>query len=268
MNYRILLPIIFATLSGNLSAAWKENIEFESAFEEAGVNGTFVYLDPDTGDYVGCNAVRAATRFVPASTFKIPHTVIALSERVVESMDEIIPYGGKPQPFRAWERDMPLREALALSNAAVYQQVAKRIGLERMNKNVQKLCYGNMRIGEDVTRFWLDGPLQITALEQISVLRELVNDGMGFPPAAVSAMKEGIALEAGEEWSLYAKSGWQNAPNAGVGWWVGWIEKGKKLYFFALNMDITSVEDAKKRERLGRKCLSLAGLLNKSSNAE
>ncbi|WP_411825556.1 penicillin-binding transpeptidase domain-containing protein [Luteolibacter sp. AS25] len=153
------------------------------------MQGTFVYLDPDTGDYIGYNPVRAATRFVPASTYKIPHTVIALSEGVVADIDEVVPYGGRPQPFEVWERDMPLKEALKLSNAAVYQQVAGRIGLERMDKNIRNLCYGNMNIGNDVTTFWLDGPLKITALEQIRVIRDLVTQDLGYPPAAIAAMK-------------------------------------------------------------------------------
>ena len=31
---------------------------------------------------------------------------------VVSDVDEIIPYGGGPQPFKAWEKDLPMREAL------------------------------------------------------------------------------------------------------------------------------------------------------------
>jgi beta-lactamase class D len=30
-------------------------------------------------------------------------------------------------------------------------------------------------------------------------------------------------VDAGLGWSLHAKTGWQNAPGAGVGWWVGWV---------------------------------------------
>tara|TARA_R100000027_G_scaffold29628_1_gene21552 strand:+ start:2279 stop:3067 length:789 start_codon:yes stop_codon:yes gene_type:complete len=261
MKIRILFLILFVSLYTTLSAGWKEKPEFGAVFEEAGVTGTFVLLDPDSGDLHGYHAVRAATRFVPASTFKIPHTVIALSEGVVAGIDEIIPYGGQPLAFKDWERDMPLKEALALSNASVFQQVAARIGLERMDKNIRNLCYGNMNLGENVTRFWLDGPLKITAIEQIQVIRNLMTKDMGYPAVAIAAMKEGIKIEEGAGWILYAKSGWQNAPGPGVGWWVGWIDQGDQEYFFAMNIDIVSVEDAKQREVVSRKCLALGGLL-------
>jgi len=66
---------------------------------------------------------------VPASTFKIANTIIALETGVVKDENEIIPYGGRP--FKHWEKDMSMREAIALSAVPIYQELARRIGLER-----------------------------------------------------------------------------------------------------------------------------------------
>ena len=44
---------------------------------------------------------------------------------------EVIPYGGKPQPFKALEKDMSMREAIAASAVPTYQEIARRVGLER-----------------------------------------------------------------------------------------------------------------------------------------
>jgi hypothetical protein len=39
-------------------------------------------------------------------------------------------------------------------------------------------------------------------------------------------------LEQGKEWKLYGKTGRQNAPNSGINWWVGWVEKEGHFYVF------------------------------------
>jgi beta-lactamase class D len=94
---------------------WQERSEVGKLFNGAGVIGTFVLYDVAAERFIGHNQTRAETRFVPASTFKIPNTLIGLSTVVVKSVDEVLPYGGHPQPFNAWETDMGLRTAIALS---------------------------------------------------------------------------------------------------------------------------------------------------------
>nr|WP_315858102.1 penicillin-binding transpeptidase domain-containing protein [Cyanobium sp. Morenito 9A2] len=48
-------------------------------FQQAKANGTFVRLDERTGQQRGHNQLRAEQRFSPASTFKIPNSLIGLS---------------------------------------------------------------------------------------------------------------------------------------------------------------------------------------------
>ena len=40
--------------------------------------------------------------------------------------------------------------------------------------------YGNQRIGDQVDQFWLNGELQVSALEQINFLSRLVSDSVPF----------------------------------------------------------------------------------------
>jgi beta-lactamase class D len=46
-----------------------------------------------------------------------------------------------------------------------------------------------------------------------------------------------------------------------LGWWVGWIELGGKVYPFALNIDLKNDADAERRVPLGRECLQALGKL-------
>lgn len=243
------------------STNWKENSEVSELFNNAGVTGTFVLHDVNADRFSGHNQARSTTRFVPASTFKIPNSLIGLSLEAVSSVDDVLPYGGKPQPFDAWEKDMGLREAIALSNVPIYQELARRIGLEQMRENITRLDYGNEDIGTTVDTFWLKGPLKISAVEQVRFLAKLAQSKLPVPEGIQESVREIVLLEQEENWQLYGKTGWKNAPNPGVGWWVGWVQKDGRLYTFALNIDIRQQSDANKRIRLGKASLEAMGVL-------
>lgn len=252
--------LAFFALQG-CSANWKDSAEVEKLFESAGVTGAFVLYDVAAGSFIGHNQTRAKVRFVPASTFKIPNSLIGLSVGAVKSVDDVLPYGGKPQPFDAWEKDMGLREAIALSNVPIYQELARRVGLERMRENVSMLGFGNENIGASVDTFWLEGPLKTSAIEQNEFLAKLAQRKLPIPDDIQESVQEIVLLENGENWRLYGKTGWENAPGPGIGWWVGWVEKNDRVYTFALNMDIQQASDARKRIEIGKASLEALGVL-------
>lgn len=261
---RTLLYILTAVFLyfPSLATAWEEHAGIGALFERAGVAGTFVLYDVSADRYIGYNRSRAETRYVPASTFKIANSLIGLSAGAVSSVDEVLPYTGPAEPFiPEWGHDMGLREAIAISNVPIYRELARRIGLKRMRAGLEALQYGNRETGEKVDRFWLDGPLEISAMEQTAFLAGLVRDALPLPKKVQQSVREILLLETGPEWKLYGKTGWQNAPGSGVGWWVGWVEKAGHFYVFALNIDIRQPSDAAERVKLGKASLRLSGVM-------
>jgi beta-lactamase class D len=256
--------ILFAgiSISSAYAANWEESAKLSTIFKNSGMNGTFVLYDVTAHKHIGHDKNRAESRFVPASTFKIPNSLIGLSVGAVKSVDEIIPYKGDSQPFiKAWAKDMGLREAIALSNVPIYQELARRIGFERMRDGIERLNYGSKQIGTTVDTFWLAGPLKISAIEQTSFLAKLAQGSLPFPQENQRSVREITLLERGLNWELHGKTGWENAPGKGVGWWVGWVQKNSRIYAFALNIDIEKESDASKRIELGKACLKLLEIL-------
>lgn len=250
------------------AAPWRDEPAVAALFRDAGVEGTFVLLDEGSGELRGHNRSRAQQRFSPASTFKLPHTLIGLSLGAVSSVDEVIPYTGDANPFmREWLEPMGLRGAIRVSNVPLYQELARRIGLAPMRAAIQRLEYGNAQIGDDVTSFWLRGPLAISAVEQTRFLSRLAHQTLPFPRGAQQQVAAISRVDSGPGWSLHAKTGWQNAPGAGVGWWVGWVQKGDRITPFALNLAMAGAADAPKREQLGRASLQALGILPQPSRA-
>jgi len=266
---KILLSVVLATLVTGLCFAqtpepvlsYQASPELEELFDDAGVGGTFVLYDVSANRLVTHDQARAETRFIPASTFKIPNSLIGLSTGAIEDVDEILPYGGKPQPIKAWEQDMGLREAIKVSNVPVYQELARRIGLERMRENVAGIDYGNREIGTQVDEFWLRGPLKISAVEQAQFLARLAQDELPFSSEVQQSVRQIAKLEQGNGWVLYGKTGWVVTQTSAIGWWVGWVVKDKHIFSFALNIDMPRKADAPKRVELGKASLRILGII-------
>lgn len=256
--FALVLPILPAAAENRQQSAVPA---FGEHFKQAETTGTLVLMDGKSGSLRVWNPERAAKRFIPASTFKIPNSLIGLETGAVKSVEEVLPYGGKPQWMKQWEKDADLREAIRISSVPVYQEVARRIGQERMAKGVASLGYGNAKTGEVVDRFWLDGPLEISAIEQARFIARLLADDLPLKPETMQAVRDIIPRETAGEAIIHHKTGWCTATKPHIGWIVGWVEKDGGKHPFALNIDMEGLKDAPKRMEILKACLETAGLL-------
>ena len=193
----------------------------DDIFARHGVNGTLVIYDVQKNGYWLHNAGRAAERFYPASTFKIFNSLIGLSEGVVKDADEVFyRYSGEPVYLESWKADASLRSAIKLSQVPAYKELARRIGTERMQANMKKLHYGNESIGSKIDSFWLEGPLKISALEQVKLLTALARRQLPYPQKAqqqvcdITVFKTDRCLHAARQNRL--GSGQYKTPVAGL----------------------------------------------------
>jgi beta-lactamase class D len=235
---------MWTLLPAVLAIAVVERPDLGAVFAEQGTPGTFVLYEPRTARLTVVDRARAARRYVPASTFKIANSLIALETGAVKDEREVIPYGGKPQPFPQWERDMDMRDAIRVSNVPVYQEIARRIGRRRMLAQLERLGYGNRRMGPVVDRFWLDGPLQISAMEQARFVAGLAEGKLPLSQRSQRVVRDILRVEEKDGATLFGKTGWASGPTPPqIGWWVGWVEREGLVYAFALNIDMASADD-------------------------
>ncbi|MBY4896094.1 class D beta-lactamase [Cupriavidus sp. AU9028] len=234
-------------------------------FRQLDVEGCFALLDTSSGRPVLVNARRAQTRMVPASTYKVPHSVIAFETGVVADPEQVQPYGGGRARFPQWERDMSLREAIAASNVPLYQGVARRIGMQRMQAWVDRLDYGNRQLGQQVDQFWLRGPLAISAVEQTRFLARLATGQLPASQRSQRWVREMMRVESTPQYSVYAKTGWAMDDGLSLGWWVGWVEREGRIHPFALNMDLPRDELAAHRMPIAKAMMEDLGVLPAAS---
>lgn len=258
----LIILLFFIAVIPSISSEFIKDSRIEEVFQKNKVSGTIVIYDMKNDRYVGYNRERGEKKFPPASTFKIPNTLIGLSIGVIKDPDKIYyRYSGGKMFLKSWEKDMSIREAMRVSNVHAYQKLAREIGLERMRESLKKIGYGNMETGKQVNRFWIDGPLKIDAFQQVEFLRKLVNLELTFSQEAHNKTKELLLLEKGENYFLYGKTGWLTKNfNPNLGWFVGWVEYEGDIYIFALNMDIKNSSQLPQREIIAKKSLKALGL--------
>ncbi|QSQ12880.1 penicillin-binding transpeptidase domain-containing protein [Myxococcus landrumensis] len=104
--------------------------------------GCFLLMDLETGKVSRNDAKKCATRMPPASTFKVPHALIALETGVITSVDQVHPWDGTQRRVAMWNQDQTLDTAMRRSAVWVFQETARKIGRERMEDWLERFHYG------------------------------------------------------------------------------------------------------------------------------
>ncbi|MDQ3562668.1 MAG: class D beta-lactamase [Pseudomonadota bacterium] len=257
MKFRIALQLLVLCLPAMASAQeWKERSDWTRFFSEAGITGTIAVVDERTKQHFVYGGERSQTRFIPASTFKVPHALFALDAGIVKDEFQVFPWDGVKRQFPSWNQDQDLRSSLRASTVWVYQSFARQLGERRERKYLRRIGYGNTDTSGGVDRFWLDGGLRISAQEQIVFLKKLYGNRLPFRVEHQRLVKDLMIVEAGHDWILRAKSGWAFDVEPQIGWFVGWVEKPEGPVFFALNIDMPGkANDVAKREAIARAVL-------------
>lgn len=239
-------------------------------FTDNGTVGAFAAFRADDQHLTASDHSRAREAVLPASTFKIPNSIIALETGVVTDPDkDIFKWDGVTRSIPEWNRDHTLRTAIAVSAVPVYQEIARRIGKERMQKYVDAFEYGNRNIGGGIDRFWLSGDLRISPLEQIAFVDRLRRRALPVSKRAQDLTADILPVTQIADGVIRAKTGltgvtdrsMTDGKGVAVGWLVGWAEKGSAQTVFALNLDVREPKHSASRMKIAQQCLSDIGAI-------
>ena len=110
-----------------------------------------------------------------------------------------------------------------------------------MARNIEAMRYGNADItGAPIDRFWLEGNLRISAEQQIDFLRRLYRDDLPVSKRSLDIVKDILVVERTASYTIRAKTGIAMRRGSQLGWWVGWLERGDDVYFFATTVESTA----------------------------
>lgn len=114
-----------STPKGPAPVEWPELVRH---FAEAQVTGTVALYDTRDG-VLGCsNLEKCGQAYLPASTYKIPHSMIALETGVVAGADTVFPWDKQQYQVANWNQNLTFRDAFRYSCVPCYQAIARQVG--------------------------------------------------------------------------------------------------------------------------------------------
>ena len=227
------------------SADWSEYFN--------GLNGTAVVYDISNRRYTVYNSDLALTRSSPCSTFKIISSLIALENGIFEPEDSTRDWSGEIFWNEDWNKDIDFTEAFRTS-CVWYRQVIDDIGKDMMQKELDKLQYGNCDISDwegrlntnnnnrALTGFWLESSLMISPKEQVEVMERIFGDNSGYSEETQNALKQVMLVSEQErtDISIYGKTGMGKAEGIVVdAWFTGFAEGAKGKVYFCVRLGRT-----------------------------
>jgi beta-lactamase class D len=212
--------------------------EFNKILDSLKVKGAVLIYDIENKTYYSNNFSWAKTGIIPASTFKIPNSIIALETGVIKNDSVIFKWNGEKRWNKKWEQDLTFKEAFQVSCVPCYQEVARKIGVKRMKDYLQKLNYRKMVFDSStIDNFWLDGASKITQIQQIDFLKRFYFSELPISKRTESIVKNIILIEKTNAYTLSGKTGLSVKNDLYNGWFVGYFETKNKVYFFATNLE-------------------------------
>lgn len=245
---------------------------FQSLLDSQQLDGSILIYDAQKDEFFSNDFDWAEVGRLPASTYKIPHSLIALETGVVEDDSTLFEWDGEPRRLKMWEADLIFRQAFHKSCVPCYQEIARTVGRERMQHYVDTLQYGNMVITDStIDLFWLIGDSKISQFEQIDFLSRFAQGVLPISQRSEQIMKRLMVIEETETYVLRGKTGWAIREDVNVpgghnnGWFVGYINKGSETYFFATNVSPQKAFDMKRfsiiRNQITMKAFSQLGII-------
>lgn len=226
--------------------------EWKKYFDEYHVQGCIEIYDLKHTKFIDYNPDRCPQRFIPASTFKICNSLIAIETKAIPDTSYVIKWDSVERPITSWNHDQTLTEAFHNSCVPCFQQIARKVGMENYLRYLKLLHYGNMLTGSAVDSFWLNGDLRISCDEQIEFLKDMYTYQLPLSKRTIDLVKGIMVMEKTPGYTLSGKTGWgimagdtafsvsqqKTVPHIrNIGWFVGYVEKSNDVFFFAINIE-------------------------------
>jgi beta-lactamase class D len=262
MRQYILLACILAFGISCTNTRIKDHEEWGKHYADRGIkNACFILRDNNHEAIHYYNKDRCTQRFVPASTFKIFNSLVALETAVAPDDQLVIKWDSVVRQRPEWNKDMDMREAFKVSNLPYYQEIARRVGPTRMQHYLDTVKYGNMKMEGSIDNFWLNISLQISPDEQTGFLKRLYFSELPFSERSQRIVKTMMLQEQTPNYNLYYKTGTAPVGDKYIYWVVGFAEKIEHIkelkgsmnksdvryypYFFAQNFEMPIADSTK-----------------------
>ena len=257
-----LLAVLAIILLGSCAKSRiKEHKDWAKFYQDKGIkDACFIMRDNNHESIHYYNLDRCSKRFLPASTFKVFNSLVAL-ETAVAPDDQLVIKWDSQVRRPEWDKDMNMREAIKVSCVPYYKEIARRIGPAKMRHFLDTMKYGNMKIEGRIDEFWLNNTLQISPDEEMGFLKKMYFAELPISERSQRIVKTMMLQEETPDYNLYYKTGTGFAGDKCIYWVVGFAERIEHVkenkesmnksdfryypYFFAQNFEVPVADTSK-----------------------
>lgn len=226
----VLLSFFFLSCTVNKA---KTDNTLKKYFNEKAVDGCFTLLNNTDGGITVYNMNLDTLRFSPASTFSIVNTLVGLQTGRITDEKMVIPWDGVARKEDSCNKDMDLTASFGLNCDPWFQQVARRIGKDTLQRWVDSIGYGNKNMRGPVDSCWFNNTLKISPDEQLGLVKKLYFDQLPFRKSVQQMVRDLMLREDNTAYKLSYSTGLgSDEPGKAIGWVTGWVEENKHVYFF------------------------------------
>ena len=148
-----------------------------------------------------------------------------------------------------------------------FQNIDNIAGMDNVKSYLQDIGYGNQQTSNDTDLYWTDFSLKISPIEQVELLKKFYHNTFGFFDSNINAVKDAILIASTPDGTLSGKTGTGRVDGQDTnGWFIGYIEKSARLYYFATNIQGSSNATGSKATEISLSILSDMGLWKSRQN--
>ncbi|HLN53540.1 MAG TPA: class D beta-lactamase [Lentimicrobium sp.] len=238
MRSVLFTPILLLLFTCSVNKPVKrETPSFNRILDSFKLKGSILVYDHNNRIYYSNDFKWAEEGNLPASTFKIPNSIIALETGVIKDDSTMTKWDGQPRRLKVWEQDLQFKDAFSVSCVPCYQEIAREIGTERMNSWLSKLSYPGMVVNDStIDHFWLEGNSRISQMQQVDFLERFYFSRLPISERSTTIVKQIMQVEKTDTYVLSGKTGWGIRNGGNNAWFVGYLETQDNVYFFATNV--------------------------------
>ena len=224
-------------------------------------SGSFVMYSMKKDKYYIYNEKESRKRYSPDSTYKIYLAMFGLDHHIISDKNSRMSWNHKHYPFESWNKEQDLNTAMQNSVNWYFERISNQLSKNYTSDQLKQLNYGNKNLGS-YKAYWLEDSLKISNLEQVIVLKNMMEQNNHFSKKAKKQLSSSLLIRKNENYELYGKTG-TGIVNGKYnnGWFVGYVITNHDKYYFSTHLsdEKASGENAK---LINEKILKEMGVLN------
>jgi beta-lactamase class D len=204
----------------------RQDDQLKTFFDQQQATGCFTMLDNATGEVTVYNLQEDTSRYAPGSTMDVLTALVGLEQGAVPDESFAVPTNDSTTKIS-------IRDAFVQSNRSSFQWLAGQIGSEALQTWIDSLGYGNKQLGELSDSSWPNNGMRISPDEQLGLMKRLYFDQLPFRKSVQESMRNWMKQEDNSAYRLHGRMASIAGKKTSTGWFIGWIEENRHVYFFA-----------------------------------